>query len=205
MSILALSAVSIHAPTWGATNPILIFCHFFIVSIHAPTWGATQHHHFHYGQGMFQSTHPRGVRLQVYLLVMLRLLFQSTHPRGVRLSAITCPKLSSLFQSTHPRGVRQYAYPATGLKNRFNPRTHVGCDRAPPSGRCTRCCFNPRTHVGCDVKRWSFSQAQEPFQSTHPRGVRRMTVADAAPITLVSIHAPTWGATAFLVANHQRG
>ena len=33
------------------------------------------------------------------------------------------------------------------------------------------------------------------FQSTHPRGVRRLAQADARPDGSVSIHAPAWGAT----------
>ena len=78
-------------------------------------------------------------------------MFQSTHPRGVRLPCGRCRICRNKFQSTHPRGVRL------------------------PCGRC-RICRNK-------------------FQSTHPRGVRRITVEEAAPITLVSIHAPTWGAT----------
>ena len=36
--------VSIHAPTWGATITLLILCITINVSIHAPTWGATQKH-----------------------------------------------------------------------------------------------------------------------------------------------------------------
>ena len=34
---------------------------------------------------MFQSTHPRGVRLQFTLVSADDTVFQSTHPRGVRL------------------------------------------------------------------------------------------------------------------------
>ena len=36
-----LPAVSIHAPTWGATLPGLLAKLYTMVSIHAPTWGAT--------------------------------------------------------------------------------------------------------------------------------------------------------------------
>lgn len=35
------TCISIHAPTWGATQ-ILEFCvHTIVISIHAPTWGVT--------------------------------------------------------------------------------------------------------------------------------------------------------------------
>ena len=56
--------VSIHAPAWGATVFRIISFLLRRVSIHAPAWGATSgcwplsplYH-------LFQSTHPRGVRL----------------------------------------------------------------------------------------------------------------------------------------------
>ena len=58
---------------------------------------------------MFQSTHPRGVRLLNFFYEIYSSKFQSTHPRGVRLS-VGSPLLSaSTFQSTHPRGVRLFA------------------------------------------------------------------------------------------------
>ena len=33
--------ISIHAPTWGATQPVVQLLCDIIISIHAPTWGAT--------------------------------------------------------------------------------------------------------------------------------------------------------------------
>ena len=54
--------------------------------------------------------------------------------------------------------------------------------------------FNPRTHVGCDDDDWK-DEATWKFQSTHPRGVRRTVAVCIAFELLVSIHAPTWGAT----------
>ena len=59
-----------------------------------------------------------------------------------------------------------------GLKMHFNPRTHVGCDEMWGSAVPVRGHFNPRTHVGCDLK---CEITKFPF--------------------LISIHAPTWGAT----------
>ena len=56
-----------------------------LISIHAPTWGATQQGSFLQHPVEFQSTHPRGVRLPSVMYVMPILAFQSTHPRGVRL------------------------------------------------------------------------------------------------------------------------
>ena len=54
--------VSIHAPTWGATEKTAYCRLSFSVSIHAPTWGATENQLVTSSTGGFQSTHPRGVR-----------------------------------------------------------------------------------------------------------------------------------------------
>ena len=100
------------------------------------------------------------------------------------------------FQSTHPRGVRQISLPTITGKASFNPRTHEGCDAISAAYQSCPYSFNPRTHEGCD----SFScqgcffekvSIHAPtrgathcgyakphrceFQSTHPRGVRRIT------------------------------
>ena len=55
--------------------------------------------------------------------------------------------------------------------------------------------FNPRTRVGCDVSPSSLIDPASKFQSTHPRGVRRVRVVHFGRIYRVSIHAPAWGAT----------
>jgi len=54
----------------------------------------------------FQSTHPRGVRLELIGPYFIDTKFQSTHPRGVRLNPVTPLVIMARFQSTHPRGVR---------------------------------------------------------------------------------------------------
>ena len=76
------------------------------VSIHAPTRGATKDVSEVMNLLMFQSTHPRGVRLGSCLALLSVLLFQSTHPRGVRHPSVAVIDSSKQFQSTHPRGVR---------------------------------------------------------------------------------------------------
>ena len=55
--------ISIHAPTWGATIAIRRGLEMLYISIHAPTWGATAATAQKWRDGVFQSTHPRGVRL----------------------------------------------------------------------------------------------------------------------------------------------
>ena len=56
--------VSIHAPTWGATALPAVKEAEKSVSIHAPTWGATAVVVDYLDQLMFQSTLPRGERQQ---------------------------------------------------------------------------------------------------------------------------------------------
>ena len=122
---------------------------------------------------MFQSTHPRGVRLLMLIPLNLYLQFQSTHPRGVRLGApfkyIVCyvsihaPTWGATlyvfsdicfsgFQSTHPRGVRLYANDVSRADS--NVSIH-----APTWGA---------TQVLIRIWRSLL------FQSTHPRGVRHI-------------------------------
>ena len=55
--------VSIHAPTRGATARLLCPRITGAVSIHAPTRGATSFCYLYIAFHVFQSTHPRGVRL----------------------------------------------------------------------------------------------------------------------------------------------
>ena len=100
----------------------------------------------------------------------------------------------------------------------FNPRTHMGCDGCwLIIAFCGHRRFNPRTHMGCDFRLCSrytvlrLFQSTHPhgvrqlrrfttfimalFQSTHPHGVRLIPSPLTATYFLVSIHAPTWGAT----------
>ena len=55
---------------------------------------------------MFQSTHPRRVRLQYQDRHKRERKFQSTHPRRVRPSHFSPLLSAQKFQSTHPRRVR---------------------------------------------------------------------------------------------------
>ena len=173
---MAARAVSIHAPTQGATSrwrprpwPWSRFNPRTHAGCDRRRWGGSN------TTKLFQSTHPRRVRLlaqsprskrsrsfnpRTHAGCDKRLAppflpprpFQSTHPRRVRRRVRPCRVHHISFQSTHPRRVR-------------------------PAWRSPRACrpgrFNPRTHAGCDYR------------------IRRVQV-----VTLeVSIHAPTQGAT----------
>ena len=77
---------------------------------------------------MFQSTHPRRVRLAALLAFCHYYMFQSTHPRRVRLDSRRDVFADCRFQSTHPRRVRPSPFSGKQKYMSFNPRTHVGCD-----------------------------------------------------------------------------
>ncbi len=126
------------------------------------------------------------------------------------------------FQSTHPRGVRRNLCKTSWPNRSFNPRTRVGCDsensgdvlaascvsiHAPAWGATSRCAawvleideFQSTHPRG--VRRLSshsdFSASRE-FQSTHPRGVRPNTIYDNCiyccfnPRTRVGCDASDW-------------
>ena len=82
---------------------------------------------------------------------------------------------SDKFQSTHPHGVRPADSVGISALTRFQS-THphgVRLSQRTPNAR-------PRGI----------------FQSTHPHGVRRAQLHNAVRCLPISIHAPTWGATA---------
>ena len=125
--------------------------------------------------GMFQSTHPRGVRRRTHAHGLGRYLVSIHAPAWGATSAIsmTCV-ISGVFQSTHPRGVRPRRYGCTAARTPFQS-THPRGVRHPVGGVVLL--YKPM------------------FQSTHPRGVRQDGVQLFRCRRYVSIHAPAWGAT----------
>ena len=105
-------------------------------------------------------------------------------------------RAASMFQSTHPRGVRRDRIADAAV-------SRLVSIHAPAWGATTNCPimssyvnrFNPRTRVGCDSVIRDSNVKVDKFQSTHPRGVRPASAGYAITHTLVSIHAPAWGAT----------
>ena len=151
------------------------------ISIHAPTWGATDLRKRIKEAQEFQSTHPRGVRLTAkYHLSGARNFNPRTH---VGCDGDTTP---NPFQTVdfNPRthvGCDSTAAAKSVERPDFNPRTHVGCDVNVVFGHLAYKNFNPRTHVGCDINN---------------NGVQKAWI--------ISIHAPTWGATRYKVSRYQR-
>ena len=103
------------------------------------------------------------------------MLFQSTHPHGVRRKAAEKRWKSSKFQSTHPHGVRQEQHQFCEFVACFNPRTHTGCDTyCVWSASNLQVSIHAPTRGATDnfINVWT----QSGFQSTHPHGVRQMSV-----------------------------
>ena len=83
-------AISIHAPAWGATTYSSIINPARTISIHAPAWGATWRPQIRNWQ--IRHFNPRtrvGCDVGIVGTTGSRFLFQSTHPRGVRLRIST--------------------------------------------------------------------------------------------------------------------
>ena len=165
------------------------------ISIHAPTWGATFRYRTLIVLTSFQSTHPRGVRL-TSIEVKDVISHISIHAPTWGATCYICEPVAAKKISIHAPtwGATYISYPLANENNisihaptwgatcqtltlffvfgNFNPRTHVGCDFSFFHLIGCNIHFNPRTHVGCDI-------------------LKNLIVLRY----LISIHAPTWGAT----------
>ena len=168
------TCISIHAPTWGATQSVRRVRTLHVISIHAPTWGATRPKSSRaILRGKFQSTHPRGVRLNLLFGNLDTCKFQSTHPRGVRLLVpFLCVSVTG-FQSTHPRGVRHVFLEEFKGSLKFQSTHPRGVRRSGKwvPGVCLQISIHAPTWGATDKVEEAVLSAI--FQSTHPRGVRQ--------------------------------
>ena len=188
-----------------------------VVSIHAPARGATVRSRLRHGRTMFQSTRPRGARPDGKRLPDTRLVSIHAPARGAT-SPVRTPMMRSVFQSTRPRGARRASVCGQGPHwSSFNPRARAGRDAARRYSTIAASCFNPRARAGRDASLASSGDAshcfnpraragrdttthlqvvvQEMFQSTRPRGARRVMAWTIEASDRVSIHAPARGAT----------
>ena len=99
-----------------------------------------------------------------------------------------------MFQSTHPHGVRRYTTPLRLVGLCFNPRTHTGCDPHARLPHNLSASFNPRTHTGCDSSRILGANVLLSFNPRTHTGCDKLP-PECQAIQIVSIHAPTRGAT----------
>ena len=188
--------VSIHAPTRGATTDDSGWSwadlgfnprahegrddldsrgeHVALVSIHAPTRGAT--------------TWPAACRATR----------KGINPRAHEGRDTRCSGWASRDRGFNPR-----AHEGRDDESRHRRLNCVVSIHAPTRGATRRrpapCrwrpCFNPRAHEGRDQDNVRIYSSSQRFQSTRPRGARHRRAPRGARWRLVSIHAPTRGAT----------
>ena len=142
------------------------------ISIHAPTWGATLDM-LTYSLAMYISIHaPTWGATPENGMYLTFTVFQSTHPRGVRpvyLHTCTLYLPISIHAPTWGATSEKVMSFADAQFQSTHPR---GVRHSGKFGRGYIVHFNPRTHVGCD-----------------PCNL------NATVFLIISIHAPTWGAT----------
>ena len=186
-------AVSIHAPTRGATLArgwALSLCSFQFTRPRgarqadgdAVVRGRSFNSRAHEGRDTvsgrrpagtsFQFTRPRGARPGGGQSSGSRCGFQFTRPRGARRTPRATSAMRSMFQFTRPRGARH------GHPDKSTPK-EVSI-HAPTRGATAHA-----TTVAIEAQ----------FQFTRPRGARRPLPSASACRLIVSIHAPTRGAT----------
>ncbi len=115
--------------------------------------------------------------------------------RGATTPCMRSPTPSTNF---NPRSHEGSDYGATATRPRstyFNPRSHEGSDRASRWLPSRKSNFNPRSHEGSDGPASGAVGAVELFQSTLPRGERLRCWPRSDARRVISIHAPTRGAT----------
>jgi hypothetical protein len=103
-------------------------------------------------------------------------LFQSAHPRGVRLQRNNPPSRRKSFNPRTRAGCDEDRRVYGGVKRSFNPRTRAGCDgwtqdemRFPEEFQSA----HPR---GVRPLTQASAKSRVLFQSAHPRGVRRIVM-----------------------------
>ena len=168
-----------------------------MISIHAPQWGATRTLGRLLFRGVFQSTHPSGVRQAITsYTTVVRAHFNPRTPVGCDSTVGSRPYPSGHFNPRTPVGcdllhdmdcghdvrisIHAPQWGATvdieGGRNRQPISIHApqwGATRFPPCPTRNPEYFNPRTPVGCDSHVNLIRIAADLFQSTHPSGVRR--------------------------------
>ena len=164
------------------------------ISIHAPTRGATGWKSAKGNPVKFQSTLPRGERPAALPSMLQDPDFNPRSHEGSdekkdsqarrEVISIHAPTRGATrwmkskgiqkgFQSTLPRGERRAGPRLLGnVRVNFNPRSHEGSDTDAISVACKQLDFNPRSHEGSDEDADIFDDKGKLFQSTLPRGER---------------------------------
>ena len=169
---LDLYAVSIHAPTGGAT-PIV-----WRTARRAPGFNSRAH----------------GGRDSVGGSILADLAVSIHAPTGgATTQRPSLTLVTTAFQFTRPRGARQWHRQAICVQRCFNSRAHGGRDGAGPRSR-SQVAVSIHAPTGGATRPVRTALWSRTFQFTRPRGARPVK-AEAPNGDAVSIHAPTGGAT----------
>ena len=100
-----------------------------------------------------------------------------------------------LFQSTRPRGARLHDFPPAEWQNCVS--IHAPARGATAGARQTKiiCCVSIHAPARGATDQEYLELTEDEFQSTRPRGARRIRNIFSAFYWIVSIHAPARGAT----------
>ncbi len=170
----------------------------------------------------FQSTRPRRARHNlVHFDRAVKNVSIHAPTQGATLIDKCIASSLVMFQSTRPRRARPFVIRLCDRgKYSFNPRAHAGRDpsghgdlrrygvsiHAPTQGatccrrraRAVFACFNPRAHAGRDSVDTCYKHVIARFNPRAHAGRDSPGAADSDIAILVSIHAPTQGATAIM-------
>ena len=120
--------------------------------------------------------------------------FQSTLPYGERQLDVGGPAVfrisihAPVWGATYPHLRKPIIY------SHFNPRSRMGSDQGYIlSVRSTRN-FNPRSRMGSDIGNKIINRAGYNFNPRSRMGSDKLN-SRSNPISMISIHAPVWGAT----------
>ena len=124
----------------------------------------------------FQSTRPRGARHYIVIRKDERGGVSIHAPAGGATELDGVPTLIDFSFNPRARGGRDvfFSSPPPELDG-FNPRARGGRDKGRRKNESKKQCFNPRARGGRDLRRQVDKLAQHLFQSTRPRGARRIS------------------------------
>ena len=172
-AVRRVQGISIHAPTWGATRMCFTLCissRYFNPRTHV---GCDEELNTLIAHYKFQSTHPRGVRLDSQKFLQMDANI-SIHAPTWGATSTTLPTPFEIKISIHAPtwGATKNRQYQTDTTEDFNPRTHVGCDSLEDTYHLTQV-------ISIHAPTWGATDGKIPNRS----------------MLDISIHAPTWGAT----------
>ena len=174
--------ISIHAPTRGATALGWFPCQSWQISIHAPTRGATSAGSVRQqAQEAEISIHAptRGATPEnpVPIVSAGDISIHAPHEGSDSGQQWVCDEID-LFQSTLPRGERRSLHSVSCIVERISIHAPTrGATKTTLQGYNSPGVyphFNPRSHEGSDAFCCAFCCSSSIFQSTLPRGERRL-------------------------------